>query len=248
MRFLKKTAAILTLTASMPAMASGIPTVDIVNIIQTTFSAFESIEQTVTMAEDLYSQYEQYEQMIKSYEEQIEQFETMSGSYGLGGILDGDAKALDRRWAPSDWSGAISTVQAGGIPGTNQSYTVAIERMQNATKYSGDLGMQQNGHMGDYSKSYDRRMAADNVGGAIASVSFGKFKERASLIETLITKIDEAEDQKEAIDLGNVLTAQMLLMQNESMQLQATMVQMLRAQGSSDIEAQKLEAKFGNFL
>lgn len=245
--FLRKAALAVAVSLASTAQATGIPTIDVVNVIQTTFTAFESIEQTVTMIEQYEQQIQQYQQQIESYDQQIKQLDSMTGSRGMGELLGGAQKAQDRRWVPSDWREAVSTVRAGGVPGTNQSYKVAIEQIQGGSQNSNQLGMQQNGYMAGHANSYDRAMATDAVGGAVANVAFGKSGERSDSIDALIQRIDEAEDQKAALDLNNALTAQMLILQNESIQLQATVIQMIRSQGDGQLEAQRLEANFNKW-
>ena len=239
-----KVATVIMASATMipgHTYASGIPTVDIANIIQTTTTAFENIEQTVTMIEQL-------EGMVKQYEQQLKQMSSMTGSRGMGQLLTALHKAKDRRWAPDDIHQALRTLQAGGIPGTNQSYKVAIERIKNATgtANSADMNMHDNGYMGNYGGYYNESRASNLAALGLSENAYSDTNKRTAHIESLMAKIDTAPDQKAALDLMNTLVAQMLVLQNESIRLQSALLQNQATANYQQTQTTTMEAKFHN--
>jgi type IV secretion system protein VirB5 len=222
-------------------LASGIPTVDIANILQTTTTAFENIEQTASMIEQL-------DNMVKQYEQQIKHLESMTGTRGMGGLLTAVHKAKDRRWAPEDINQALATIRAGGIPGTNQSYRVAIERIKNSTgsMSSDELDMGDNGYLANSGGSYDETRASNLAAIGLSENSYSDTNKRTDHIESLMGQIDAAPDQKAALDLMNTLVAQMLVLQNESIRLQAAILQNQASTNLNQANAEAAEAQFHN--
>jgi len=222
-------------------LATGIPTVDVANITQTIVTAFENIEQTVALAEQLDS-------MIKQYEQQIKHLESMTGTRGMGQLLSAAHKAKDRRWAPADINQALATIRAGGIPGTNQSYKVAIERIKSSTGSlsSSDLDMGSNGYLANSGGSYDETRASNLAALGLSENSYSDTNKRTDHIESLMGQIDAAPDQKAALDLMNTLVAQMLVLQNESIRLQSALLQNQATSNLNQANAEAAEAKFHN--
>ena len=222
-------------------LASGIPTVDIANILQTTTSAFENIAQTASMAEQL-------DNMMKQYQQQIQHLESMTGTRGMGGLLTAANKAKDRRWAPQDINQALATIRAGGIPGTNQSYKVAIERMKSSTgsMSSAELAMGDNGYLANRGASYDETRASNLAAIGLSESSYSDGIKRTEHIESLMGRIDTASDQKAALDLMNTLIAQMLVLQNESIRLQSALLQNQASANLNEANAETAEAIFHN--
>ncbi len=223
------------------ALASGIPTVDVANILQTTTTAFENIEQTASMIEQL-------DNMVQQYQQQIKHLETMTGTRGMGGLLTAVNKAKDRRWAPEDINQALATIRAGGIPGTNQSYKVAIERIKNTTGSlsSDELDMGDNGYLGNSGGSYDETRASNLAALGLSENSYSDTNKRTDHIESLMGQIDAAPDQKAALDLMNTLVAQTLVLQNESIRLQSALLQNQATSNLNQANADAAEAKFHN--
>lgn len=222
-------------------LATGIPTVDVMNILQTTVTAFESIEQTVTMVEQL-------ESAVKQYQQQIAQLESMTGSRGMGALLTGAQKAQDRRWAPDDIDQTLAVLRAGGIPGSTTNYKVAIERMQKAAgaQSSSDMHMADDGYMANYGGYYDEYRASNMAALGLSESAYSDTDKRTQEIEALMAKIDQANDQKAALDLMNTLIAEMLVLQNESVRLQAALLQNQATANFSQTQSTAMEAQFHN--
>jgi len=220
-------------------LATGIPTVDIANILQTTVTAFENIEQTVTMIEQL-------ESAVQQYQQQIAHLETMTGTRGMGALLSSIQKSQDRRWAPSDLKSTMATIRAGGIPGTNQSYRVAAERYRDAAgaQTSSELSMASNGNIAYQSSYYDETRASNLAAIGLSEAAYTDTDRRTGEIEGLLSQVDIAPDQKAALDLMNTMIAQMLFLQNESLRLQAQMLQNTASANMNYTQMTAQEAKF----
>jgi len=241
---INKIAPMLVVSAlAMPgsAMATGIPTVDVANIIQTTATALENIEQTATLGQQLQNAIQQYQQLQQQYQ-------SMTGSRNMGGLITGAQKALDRRWAPADINQAMNTIKAGGIPGTNQSYRVAVERFTNnaGSVNSADLRMGNNGYLANSSNTYDASRVSNLSALGLSETAYSNTNKRTEDIELLMANIDTAPDQKAALDLLNTLIAQMLVLQNESVRLQSAILQNQASTNLHNANAETAEAQFHN--
>ncbi|MES9906757.1 MAG: type IV secretion system protein [Sedimenticola sp.] len=223
---------VCSIFASTQSYSTGIPTVDVANIVQTTTTALESIEQTAVIQEQLVNAYEQYEQLKAEYI-------AMTGNRGMGALLDN----YDREWAPDDINQAFSTIRAGGIPGTNQSYQVAVERMKKAM--GSDLGPS-DGYMASDGTMHDEEMTSNLYSIGLSESAYDKADEQKDEIQNLIDEIDTADDQKAAQDLSNTLLAKMLLMMNESIRLQAAILQNQATANSVMTQTREMEIKFLN--
>lgn len=223
------------------ALASGIPTVDVANILQTTTTAFENIEQTASLAQQLQTLNQQYQQLQQQYS-------AITGSRGMGQLITAIDKAQDRRWAPDDINAALATIRAGGIPGTNQSYRVAIERMKDATgtQTSSELPSVDSITQEGYSGYYDESRASNLAAIGLSENAYSDTNKRTDHIESLMGQIDSAADQKAALDLLNTLVAQMLVLQNESIRLQSALLQNQATANYNQNQVTAMETKFHN--
>jgi len=226
--------------------AGGVPTIDVANILQTTVTAFENIEQTVTMVESLDNEIKQYQQQIQQYQQQIQQYQSMTGPRGLESLLTSGSQAQDRRWAPTDWRTAMTTIKAGGIPGTNSSYKAIYSQMKGdlGVLTSSELDMPTAGDMGAYSRYHDESVASNMLALSLSENAYTDTNKRTGEIEALIGQIDGATDQKSALDLTNVLLSKMLTLQNESIRLQAALLQSSAMSSASFNGAATMEAKY----
>ncbi|MES9903244.1 MAG: type IV secretion system protein [Sedimenticola sp.] len=218
--------------SSARSYSTGIPTVDIANIVQTTTTALEAIEQTSALQEQLVNAYNQYEQLKAEYA-------AMTGSRGMGTLLDN----YDREWAPEDINQALSTIRSGGIPGTNQSYQVAVDRMKKSM--GSDLGPS-DGYMASDGTMHEEEMSSNLYSIGLSESAYNKAEDQNDEIQNLIDEIDTADDQKAAQDLSNTLLAKMLLMMNESIRLQAAILQNQATANSVMSQTREMEMKFLN--
>lgn len=95
----------VTLSALMSSVAfAQIPVTDVASIGQQTMAQIETIAKWKM----------QYDQMISQIEQAKQQYESLTGSRGLGNIMNDPAL---RDYLPADWQGVYDSVRTGGYNG-----------------------------------------------------------------------------------------------------------------------------------
>jgi len=235
---------ILAMSMTTSAYSTGIPTVDVANILQTSMTALENIQQTMQMIESFETQVEQFEQQIKQYE-------SMTGSYGMGTLLNSVSDTQFRRWAPESWRDTLAVIQSGGVPGSSSSFSTALNHYEDQyqVKYSADLyeDAAQLGHRARATTYYDNYVANNLMTMSIGDAAYSDTGKRTENIEALTNQIDKASDLKAAIDLNNRLMAQNLHYQNEIIRLLAVQSQSMATANQSYMNDTAINAEFSNF-
>lgn len=212
--------------SSSPVFATGIPTVDVANILQTSLTAFENIEQTVTMTEQYAQQIEQYEQQLRDFEQQVKTYETMVGSRDMSGLLN-DLNAMKyREWTPEEFDSLMDTLAAGGMPSGDAEWNAAFERVSGniSTPHSSDIIGFESSYDGMDSQ-YNYSVASNNSAVTTSEIALNRRKQNVENIHTLLSEIDKAEDLKAAMDLNNRLLVEILIYQNDEITISATQAQ-----------------------
>lgn len=222
--------------------ATGIPTIDVANIVQTSMTALESIQQTMQMIESFETQLQQYEQQIKDYE-------NMSGSYGMGNLLNASSDTATRRWAPANWQETLSVLKAGGIPGTNTSVNTAMTSYKNqlGIQFSNEVYGTRAGKMVRTASYYDTHVGTNLAAMSLSDAVYSTTNERTENIEALTAQIDTATDMKAAMDLNNRLVAQLLHQQNQMIQVMAIQTEAIATQNYAHANIQAANAEFSTF-
>ncbi|WP_435106626.1 type IV secretion system protein [Arhodomonas sp. AD133] len=210
------------------ATASGIPTVDVVNIAQTTLTASNSTEQLFTTVEQLQKLKEQYETIKKQYEQQLEEWDGWTGARNLNSLLNGWEERGERRYTPESWEETLAILQEGKNPGgaTDELERIVKEVRDEDQRYSreelfggdGEIPESLKDEAEDYERSGNRLYTHRGV----SQVSFNKTNERLLKMESLITEINNARDPKAALDMQSRLVGQLGILLTEMIRMQAT--------------------------
>ena len=109
MKLIKRLVAAFALTAAVGSANAGIPVIDVAALAQ-------AVQQVLAWGQ----QYEQMVQQIQEMEQQYAQLQTtynsMTGSRGLGTILNGSLDQAARRYLPSEASD-VAQLASGVVPG-----------------------------------------------------------------------------------------------------------------------------------
>ena len=179
------------------AANAQIPVTDVAQISTTVANQVESIAKWV----------QQFQQMKAQIDQAKSQFESMTGSRGLGNILNNEQlKSL----LPEDWQKIASDVQktAGYLTERNKYPTVSGMPKTNAMY---DLIASQNSVMNDL---------------------YGKSQSRLKQIQDLMAKIDTAADPAAKTDLTN-----RLISEQNSIQANQNLVAVLQSRQKAELDA-----------
>jgi len=221
---------------------TGIPVVDVLNIVQTTTTALENIQQTMQMVQSFDTQVQQYEQEIKSYQ-------NMSGSYGMGNLLTDSSDTATRRWAPANWQDTLAVIQSGGIPGSNSNINAAMTNNKDKLKmqFSPQVYTTTNGKMARNAAYYDTNVSTNLAAMSLSDAAYSTTDERTDNIDELASHIDSADSMKEAMDLNNRLLVQVLHQQNQMIQIMAMQTEAVTTQNYGTANVQAANADFNTF-
>ncbi|ENU4131604.1 P-type DNA transfer protein VirB5 [Pseudomonas aeruginosa] len=152
----------------------------------------------------------QYDQMTSQINQMKQQYESLTGSRGLGNILNNPAL---REYLPSDWQGVYDSVKSGGYAGLSG-------RAQSI--YEDTKAFDACAHF----KIADQRTAceAQAIKGAqdkaFALDAYDKAKSRLNQIDQLMAKINDTPDPKAIAELQGRIAAEQAMIQNEQTKLQ----------------------------
>ncbi len=201
--------------------ASGLPTIDIANIIQTTTSAFENIEQTSGQAKQIQYQLQQIQQITRQIDQIERDWNASSGSYQLGALLNTLADRQQRRYLPTDWEGVLDLGSA--VAGNAQTEAVSAEARK--VREEGERYTQTDLFQREPNSYAAQRYGryADSIYGsmAIGRESYKRTADRLATIEELSDSIDTSTDMKAAIDLNNRLLVELSILLTESIRIQS---------------------------
>ena len=206
---------------SMNVTATGIPTVDVANILQTTTTAFENIDQTINQVTQIQKQVEQIQQFAHQIEQMERQWKSMSGSYALGALLNTLADRQKRRYLPTDWAGVLDL----GQEVLQNAQTSAVAEEAKKVREQGERYTKQElFHRSPNSPAADRyNKTANSIYGsmAIGRESYKRTEDRLDTIEQLSEAIDTSTDIKAATDLNNRLLVELAVLMTESIRIQS---------------------------
>ena len=221
---MKTQQAALLLTACLLAgdAAAQMAVLDFSNLLQ----SIQQYEQTVEQVMQLKAQLEQ----LRS------QYQAITGSYGVGGLLQGEALAA-QSIVPGSWQEIVKLQQAGTYK-SKMDYYEGLMKAVDPTLLAADKSRSTDA----YKLSYDNTRAAF----AVTDATYDAVEVHRRNIEQLIQRIDSTQNIKEATDLNNRLISENSMLQiavarlaavqgnlsasaqNDRLQSQATRTEMLR--------------------
>ncbi len=152
----------------------------------------------------------QYDQMTSQINQMKQQYESLTGSRGLGNILNNPAL---REYLPSDWQGVYDSVKSGGSAGLSG---------RASSIYSQSKIFDSCAHItvSDQKKLCEARAVKSAQDQAFALDAYDKAKSRLNQIDSLMAKINDTPDPKAIAELQGRIAAEQAMIQNEQTKLQ----------------------------
>ena len=179
-------------------------------------------------ASNLQQSMQQYQQMVEQVTQlraQLEQlksqYQAITGTYGVGGILQGEALAAESI-VPGSWQDIVKLQQGGAYKAKMDYYEGLMKAVDPALLETG-----KSRSTGAYKLSYDNTRAAF----AVTDASYDAVEVHRRNIEQLIRRIDATQNIKEATDLNSRLTS-------ENGMLQVAIARLAAVQGNLSASAQ----------
>ena len=179
-------------------------------------------------ASNLQQSIQQYQQMVEQVRQmkaQVDQlrsqYEAITGSYGVGAILQSEALAA-QSVVPGSWQDIVKLQQAGAYKTKMDYYEGLMKAVDPAL-----LEMGKSRSTGAYKLSYDNTRAAF----AVTDATYDAVDVHRRNIEQLIRRIDATRNIKEATDLNNRLIS-------ENGMLQIAIARLAAVQGNLSASAQ----------
>ena len=223
-----------TLFAASPAHTSGIPTFDGANVTQALAQLLQ-LQLTHGVEEDqlnrLKAQVREAIKTVTALNRQIDQlerqYESLTGSRGMGGLLNGTTEKKARRIA--DTLGDINaTLHGPGLPTANPlSAQIAALRNTYEIPNAADLFD---------AKRVPAKVAAHNFASASTSTAivlsedaFARANASISRVESLLASVDATPDLKASVDINTRMMAELAFMMADQSRLDAAASQMQAA-------------------
>jgi type IV secretion system protein VirB5 len=170
-------------------------------------------------------QYQQMVEQVRQMKAQVDQlrsqYEAITGSYGVGAILQNEALAA-QSVVPGSWQDIVKLQQAGAYKTKMDYYEGLMKAVDPAL-----LEMGKSRSTGAYKLSYDNTRAAF----AVTDATYDAVDVHRRNIEQLIRRIDATRNIKEATDLNNRLIS-------ENGMLQIAIARLAAVQGNLSASAQ----------
>ena len=226
---MKKVLLGVTLSALMSSAAfAQIPVTDGASIAQSIAQQVETIAKWKM----------QYDQMMSQIEQAKQQYGSLTGSRGLGTIMNNPAL---RDYLPNDWQGVYDAVKNGGydgLSGTAKAVYDANKIFDSCERVSA----------GDQRKACEARAVKASQDKGFALDAYDKAKGRINQIDQLMAKINDTSDPKAIAELQGRIAAEQANIQNEQTKLQlyamvAQAEEKVQAQRQREIQAKTWAAK-----
>jgi type IV secretion system protein VirB5 len=226
-------AAAFGIVVTMPTALAQIPVTDVASITQ---RAMESAQQLTQLLNQLEQMKAQLQTMRNQLDQAKEAYKSMTGSRGMGQLLGNQ----NYERIPTNWQQTLDMTNGTGQYGNISSLAGKILKTMGGIDPSVFSSVDQAyGRLaGDQAKATASYQAVQGTQYDDAANRFGALKQ-------LITKIDQAPDQKAILDLNARIGAQQVMLQNEQLKMLA-LAQLREAQQDAErIRTNKLRAEVG---
>ena len=213
---------VLFTPVKVKAQGSGIPTFDAAGFIQT-------VEELARMQELI----EKAEQEITALDNQ---YQAMTGSRGMGDLLNDISQQNIRRYSPKNWQDNLKILKAGGNPGSLSDLKKLYVDKRNLFSHIKNKYIYPDNPDNENIASFGHARDTTLGSMALSETSFNRNDIRISNYENLIDQIDLATDTKASADLANRIAIENGLTSSELIRLQATQIQLNAAQANQNIK------------
>lgn len=231
MNHIKKILGAVALSAALSSTAyAQIPVTDAASIGQQISAQVETIAKWKL----------QYDQMMSQIDQAKQQYESLTGSRGLGTIMN---NAALRDYLPNDWQGVYDSVKSGGYSGLSG---------RGQSVYNSNKVFDSCSHMkvADQRTACEARAVKASQDKGFALDAYDAAKSRINQIDQLMAKINDTEDPKAIAELQARIASEQANIQNEQTKLQlyamvAAAEEKVQAQRQREIQARTWNAKEG---
>jgi type IV secretion system protein VirB5 len=180
--------------------SGGIPVFDGANLSQQIRNGAQEIAKLV----------EQIDQLKKQYDQMQQTYSSMTGSRGLGEVLNNPAL---KNYLPEDWRGVYDSIKSGGYSGL----TGPAKAIRDSNKVFDVCSSMTNP---DAKRACEREEAKAAQDKAFSSSAYDKTKDRLKQIQDLMKMVSTTSDQKGALEAIGRLQAEQAMIQNEMTRIQ----------------------------
>lgn len=215
-----------------PVKATGIPVVDVANLMQ-------SIQQVLEMTAQL-------EQLKQQYEQQVQQYQALTGSRNMGALFNSGVDQQMRQYAPATWQQSLQVLQQGGLPGN------AADVVRTAQAFAQSAGIVQTGAQvfpgGGGSNAdalaFTANASATAAAAGLSQAAYDQTQPRMQRIRQYLDQINNTNDLKASVDLNARLLAELNESMTQLIQLQAAQMQVLSANNAALLHGKVQDAAF----
>lgn len=204
------------ITSTMPARASGIPVLDVANLM----NAIQQYTQMVEQLAQLQAQLQQAKQ----------QYESLTGSRGLGGIMYENYTGA----VPRNWQETLAAMEGGGSVGSLAT-SIAEHASQLDDEHFNDV-------LDEVTASLRTNLEHDAAAQALNAQVYDNSGNRFERLQSLMGEINSAQDMKAIADLQARLQVEIGMLTNELIKLQA--MNAMIAKRDSIQESETIQSSF----
>lgn len=183
------------------------------------------------------AQYAQMVEQVAQLKAQLEQlknqYQAVTGSYGLGGLMQGETLSA-ANIVPGSWQEVVSLQQAGKFK-SKVDYYEKLMRTVDPALFDKDASRSTSA----YKLSYDNTRAAF----AVTDATYDSVETHRKNIEQLIQRIDSTQNVKEATDLNNRLVSENAMLQISVARLAAVQNNLNASAANDRVQAQATNAE-----
>jgi len=152
----------------------------------------------------------QYDQMVSQIDQMKQQYESLTGSRGLGQVMNNPAL---RDYLPGDWQGVYDAVKSGGYAGLSGTARTVYDQNKifDGCAHIGNAQQRTECEARAVKPAQDQAFALD---------AYDKAKSRLNQIDSLMAKINDTPDPKAIAELQGRISAEQAMIQNEQTKLQ----------------------------
>jgi type IV secretion system protein VirB5 len=152
----------------------------------------------------------QYDQMVSQIDQAKQQYESLTGSRGLGNIMNNPAL---RDYLPGDWQAVYDAVKDGGYAGLSGTAKTVYDKnkVYDACQFFPEEQQRLSCEAMAVKGAQDKGFALD---------AYEKAKSRINQIDQLMSKINDTADPKAIAELQGRIAAEQANIQNEQTKLQ----------------------------
>lgn len=217
--------AFLGIAVNGAASATGIPVIDISNLLQ-------AVQQYLTLTQQL-AQMEQ-------------QYHALTGSRGMGALYNSALDQQMRQYAPPSWQRSLDVLKQGGLPASSDDVSKAAQtflKNQGLDLTGAQVYPGQRGNNPD-ALAYAHSSGTTAAAAGLSQAAYDQSGVRMKRVQQYLSAIDGTTDLKAAVDLNARLLAETNEALTQLIQLEAAQMQMAGTTNAANLRGSAQEASF----